>query len=90
AVNMYFPIGSFRSLSIPIEESYDIIFIRTTRDRLKLVVLTPTIITIWLSKPSTLVGLIRRSENSIATHGHNVYAEWRSDTQKLVVSVNLK
>ncbi|CAM4755971.1 unnamed protein product [Rotaria magnacalcarata] len=83
---MYFPIGSFRSLSIPIEESYDIIFIRTTRDRLKLVVLTPTVITVWLSKPSTLVGLIRRSENSIATHGHNVYAEWRNDTQKLVVS----
>ncbi|CAF4304947.1 unnamed protein product, partial [Rotaria magnacalcarata] len=40
--------------------------------------------------PSTLVGLIRRSENSIATRGHNVYAEWRNDTQKLVVSVNFK
>ncbi|CAF3434359.1 unnamed protein product [Rotaria sp. Silwood1] len=85
---MYFPIGSFRSFSLPIEESYKIIFIRTTRDRLKLVLLTPTIISVWLTKPSTLVGLVRRSENSIAVHGENVYAEWRSDTQKLVVSTN--
>ncbi|CAF0802050.1 unnamed protein product [Rotaria sordida] len=85
-VNMYFPIGSFRSFSLPIEESYEIIFIRTTRDRLKLVLLTPTVISIWLTKPSTLVGLVRRSENSIAVHGENVFAEWRNDTQKLALS----
>jgi hypothetical protein len=47
---MYFPIGSFRSFSLPIDDSYEIIFIRTTRDRLKLVLLTPTIISIWLTK----------------------------------------
>jgi hypothetical protein len=47
---MYFPIGSFRSFQLPIEDYYKIIFIRTTRDRLKLVVLTPTIISIWLTK----------------------------------------
>jgi hypothetical protein len=49
-VNMYFPIGSFRSFSLPIKDSYEIIFIRTTRDRLKLVLLTPTVISIWLTK----------------------------------------
>ncbi len=49
-VNMYFPIGSFRSFSLPVEELHEIIFIRTTRDRLKLVLLTPTIISIWLTK----------------------------------------
>ncbi|CAF3517790.1 unnamed protein product [Adineta steineri] len=83
---MYFPIGSFRSFSLPIEEPYEIIFIRTTRDRLKLVLLTPTIISVWLTKPTTLVGLVRRSENSISVHGQNVYAEWRNDTQKLAVT----
>jgi len=49
-VNMYFPIGSFRSFSLPVEDPYEIIFIRTTRDRHKLVLLTPTIISIWLTK----------------------------------------
>lgn len=49
-VNMYFPIGSFRNFSLPIEDSYDINFIRTTRDRLKLVLLTPSIISVWLTK----------------------------------------
>ena len=49
-VNMYFPIGTFRSFSLPIKDSYEIIFIRTTRDRLKLVLLTPTIISLWLTK----------------------------------------
>ncbi|CAF1087733.1 unnamed protein product [Adineta steineri] len=83
---MYFPIGSFRSFSLPIEEPYEIIFIRTTRDRLKLVLLTPTIISVWLTKPTTLVGLVRRSENSISVHGQNVFAEWRNDTQKLAVT----
>ncbi|CAF0822757.1 unnamed protein product [Adineta ricciae] len=85
---MYFPIGSFRSFSLPIEEPYEIIFLRTTRDRLKLVLLTPTIISVWLTKPTTLVGLVRRSENSIAVHGQNVSAEWRNDTQKLAVATN--
>jgi hypothetical protein len=47
---MYFPIGSFRSFSLPIKDSYEIIFIRTTRDRFKLVLLTPTVISIWLTK----------------------------------------
>ena len=49
-VIMYFPIGSYRSFSLPIEDVYEIIFIRSTRDRLKLVVLTPTIVSIWLTK----------------------------------------
>jgi hypothetical protein len=49
-VNMYFPIGSFRNFPLPIEDPYEIIFIRATRDRLKLVVLTQTVISIWLTK----------------------------------------
>lgn len=51
---MYFPIGSFRSFALPIEEPYEIVFIRATRDRLKLVVLTPTIISVWLTKVTLL------------------------------------
>ncbi|CAF1068373.1 unnamed protein product, partial [Didymodactylos carnosus] len=84
--NMYFPVGSFRIYSLPLNEPYTITFIRATRDKLKLVVLTPTIISIWLSKATTLVGLVRRSENSITTHGENVYAEWRYDGQKIAVA----
>ncbi|CAF1274729.1 unnamed protein product, partial [Didymodactylos carnosus] len=78
--------GSFRIYSLPLNEPYTITFIRATRDKLKLVVLTPTIISIWLSKATTLVGLVRRSENSITTHGENVYAEWRYDGQKIAVA----
>lgn len=47
---MYFPIGSFRSYFLPVEDPVEIIGIRVTRDRLKLVVLTPTIISVWLTK----------------------------------------
>ncbi|CAF0845941.1 unnamed protein product [Didymodactylos carnosus] len=83
---MYFPVGSFRVYSLPLNEPFTVNFIRATRDRLKLVVLTPTVISIWLSKATTLVSLVRRSENSIAIHGENVYAEWRIDGQKIAVS----
>jgi hypothetical protein len=57
-VTMYFPIGSFRSFLLPIEDSYEIIFIRSTRDRLKLVVLTSTTISIWLTKVINLYSCV--------------------------------
>ena len=71
-VNMYFPIGSFRKFALPVEDPQEIVFIRATRDRLKLVVLSPTIISIWLTKvifdddPHDLLDCLLVSANSLS------------------------
>ncbi|XP_060529369.1 guanine nucleotide exchange factor subunit Rich-like isoform X1 [Cylas formicarius] len=85
---MYFPIGWPKVIHTPELGQWTLRQVTCNRDRILVAILTDDALAIWFCKPCVPIVFHRRNTQSLEKFGTNITAEWKPDSEKIVIATS--